>query len=116
MPGFDGTGPTGQGPMTGRCRGYCLLKLPGPSENMATGFIGKSGIPFIHSVPRHSCRDFYDDVAFERRSSSPYREVIKNASAQSAWTLHQSMLGIGFRLERIKNRIIQPDKTDFKHE
>ena len=24
MPGFDGTGPKGQGPMTGRGQGYCL--------------------------------------------------------------------------------------------
>lgn len=25
MPGFDGTGPNGQGPMTGGARGYCAL-------------------------------------------------------------------------------------------
>lgn len=28
MPGFDGTGPLGQGPMTGRGMGYCVLKTP----------------------------------------------------------------------------------------
>jgi len=28
LPGFDGTGPTGQGPMTGRCMGFCVLKVP----------------------------------------------------------------------------------------
>lgn len=27
MPGFDGTGPRGQGPMTGRGMGYCIVKL-----------------------------------------------------------------------------------------
>jgi len=27
MPGFDGTGPLGQGPMTGKGMGYCVLKL-----------------------------------------------------------------------------------------
>ena len=27
MPGFDGTGPKGQGPMTGRGMGYCVIKL-----------------------------------------------------------------------------------------
>jgi len=27
MPGFDGTGPFGQGPMTGRGMGYCVLKI-----------------------------------------------------------------------------------------
>jgi len=27
MPGFDGTGPAGQGPMTGKSRGYCAVPL-----------------------------------------------------------------------------------------
>lgn len=27
MPGFDGTGPRGQGPFTGRGMGYCVIKL-----------------------------------------------------------------------------------------
>lgn len=29
MPGFDGTGPIGQGPMTGGGRGYCAVNLSG---------------------------------------------------------------------------------------
>ena len=28
MPGFDGAGPTGLGPMTGGARGYCAIPLP----------------------------------------------------------------------------------------
>ena len=28
MPGYDGRGPLGTGPMTGRGKGYCVLKLP----------------------------------------------------------------------------------------
>ena len=28
MPGFDGTGPRGEGPMTGRGMGYCAIRLP----------------------------------------------------------------------------------------
>ena len=27
MPGFDGTGPLGQGPLTGTGRGYCVVPL-----------------------------------------------------------------------------------------
>jgi len=27
MPGFDGTGPHGMGPMTGRGMGYCVISL-----------------------------------------------------------------------------------------
>lgn len=29
-PGFDGTGPCGQGPMTGRASGYCMMKVDPP--------------------------------------------------------------------------------------
>jgi len=29
MPGFDGTGPRGLGPMTGGGRGFCAIPLPG---------------------------------------------------------------------------------------
>lgn len=29
MPGFDGTGPRGQGPLTGGGRGYCAVSLSG---------------------------------------------------------------------------------------
>jgi hypothetical protein len=27
MPGFDGTGPNGKGPMTGKGRGYCVVQI-----------------------------------------------------------------------------------------
>ena len=30
MPGFDGTGPMGMGPMTGGGRGYCAVPVNGP--------------------------------------------------------------------------------------
>lgn len=32
MPGYDGTGPLGYGPMTGRGRGYCVIELPENGE------------------------------------------------------------------------------------
>lgn len=30
MPGFDGSGPRGQGPMSGKGRGYCVVPLKKP--------------------------------------------------------------------------------------
>ena len=30
MPGFDGTGPQGKGPLSGRGEGYCAIRLPDP--------------------------------------------------------------------------------------
>ena len=43
MPGFDGTGPMGQGPMTGGGRGFCAV--PG---GYAPGFfgLGRGGLPW----------------------------------------------------------------------
>lgn len=45
MPGFDGTGPKGSGPMTGGARGYCVLKVPESPEEPMTGLAGKDGVP-----------------------------------------------------------------------
>ena len=41
MPGFDGTGPRGMGPMTGGGRGFCAVPLPaaGPS------YMGRAAYP-----------------------------------------------------------------------
>jgi len=33
MPGFDGTGPNGAGPMTGGARGLCATQIPGTGRN-----------------------------------------------------------------------------------
>ena len=34
MPGFDGTGPRGMGPMTGGGRGYCAVPLSIPETEL----------------------------------------------------------------------------------
>jgi hypothetical protein len=45
MPGFDGTGPLGLGPMTGRGMGYCVMPLPQPKRGrIQYGFAGISGM------------------------------------------------------------------------
>jgi len=44
MPRFDGTGPQGQGPMTGRGEGYCALPLP-ESGQAPYGYAGLQGTP-----------------------------------------------------------------------
>jgi hypothetical protein len=45
MPGYDGTGPRGRGPMTGKGRGFCLLKISGGPNEPMSGFAGRSGLP-----------------------------------------------------------------------
>jgi len=46
MPGFDGTGPRGEGPMTGGARGYCAVRLPNGPNDVAGGYAGAAGRPF----------------------------------------------------------------------
>jgi len=45
MPGFDGTGPRGQGAMTGGGRGYCAVELnsTGVRPMSGCGFYGRGG-------------------------------------------------------------------------
>jgi hypothetical protein len=46
MPVFDGTGPRGQGPLTGRGEGYCAIRLPDPrSGQVPYGYAGRAGVP-----------------------------------------------------------------------
>jgi len=46
MPGFDGTGPRGMGPMTGRGEGYCAFTIPAPGTGeSAYGYAGLLGPP-----------------------------------------------------------------------
>jgi hypothetical protein len=45
MPGFDGTGPRGMGPMTGGGRGYCAVSLNSAGRRPLgrRGFYGRGG-------------------------------------------------------------------------
>ena len=50
MPGYDGTGPAGAGPMTGRGLGYCILKNPEREDNSGIrGYMGLIGVPVGYS-------------------------------------------------------------------
>jgi hypothetical protein len=47
MPGFDGTGPRGMGPMTGGGRGFCAVPLPMAWPTyMGTGAYHSYGLPW----------------------------------------------------------------------
>ncbi len=45
MPGFDGTGPLGEGPMTGRGRGFCVLTSSKENLDQIKGIAGLKGVP-----------------------------------------------------------------------
>lgn len=50
MPGFDGTGPLGQGPMTGQGQGFCVLTVSEENPKKIRGFAGLQGAPVNHKV------------------------------------------------------------------
>lgn len=45
MPGFDGTGPQGRGPMTGQGMGFCVLKEFKDKPGQVEGLVGIQGMP-----------------------------------------------------------------------
>jgi hypothetical protein len=50
MPGFDGTGPLGQGPMTGRGRGFCVLTSSKENSGRVEGLAGLQGRPISKKI------------------------------------------------------------------
>jgi hypothetical protein len=50
MPDFDGTGPSGQGPMTGLCRGFCALRVSEENPGKVRGFAGLQGTAVNNKV------------------------------------------------------------------
>jgi hypothetical protein len=56
MPGFDGTGPMGQGPFTGRAMGYCALPVgqvaAGRSAAIPTAFVPRTA--YYYPMPAYA--------------------------------------------------------------
>lgn len=52
MPGFDGTGPQGRGPMTGMASGYCVLRESKDQSKHMQGYAGVQGTPVDIEFPR----------------------------------------------------------------
>ena len=50
MPGFDGTGPLGQGPMTGQGQGFCVLTSSEENPGQVKGLAGLQGRPVDRKV------------------------------------------------------------------
>ncbi len=51
MPGRDGTGPRGNGPMTGKHSGSCILSIPDNQDEPIRGFAGEAGWPVSFGKP-----------------------------------------------------------------
>ena len=53
MPGYDGTGPQGMGPMTGGARGYCNPGAAGYGRGLRRGFRAGGTLPAYPPVYPH---------------------------------------------------------------
>jgi len=72
MPGFDGTGPRGMGPMTGGGRGVCVLKMPaGPAEPV-TAIAGRAAVPVSMQLPPQA------ELAFLRGQARQVEAVLRS--------------------------------------
>ena len=99
MPRSDGNGPFGQGPMTGRCRGYCVLRSSKENPDQIDGFAGIGGKPVVKG-----------DFAIVELPASPSELDIKPEQAKA---LLQEQLQI---MERQKHQIEErPDKLETGH-
>ena len=75
MPGFDGTGPQGKGPLSGRGEGYCAIRLPDPrSGGQAYGYAGRAGLP-VRLGPRWGLR--FRRAVGSRRLRDPRRRFLR---------------------------------------
>lgn len=73
MPGYDGTGPDGAGPMTGRGKGYCVVELP---ENGKLPEIVSEVLSEMHE--RVSSDPSADDTAQLRIRISKMQSALRN--------------------------------------
>ena len=88
MPGFSGTGPLGQGPMTGRGRGYCTVPA-GNNPGMPYGIYGIGRSPVNASYP-------YQYSAYSGRSSG-YFGFFRGRGAGRAFPRGAGIRGRGRR-------------------
>jgi hypothetical protein len=70
LPGYDGTGPRGEGPMTGRGEGHCVLQLD-EAGRVTGGFAGIEGWPV---VPRQAVKWALWALARGRRKKTADRD------------------------------------------
>ena len=67
MPGYDGTGPSGKGPMSGQGRGFCVLQTSEDDPQQIQGFVGIDGQPVSNAPARSWFGRVFQWARFGRR-------------------------------------------------
>ena len=97
MPRFDGTGPAGEGPMTGRGLGFCILKSQKKGDNSGIwGYAGLDGAP----------------VSLSAREPAPDREprAVFKSNVMELDMLKRQIQALAERAEGIRERILELEK------
>ena len=79
MPGFDGTGPRGMGPMTGGGRGFCAILgygVPWGTPYYGAGPATSGTMPFAPQVTRDQ------ELAFLKTQAQAMREQLEQIEAR----------------------------------
>ena len=93
MPGFDGTGPNGQGPMTGRGMGNCAGFAPGFRRGFGRGF-GR-GRGFAWRARAMPIQQLQPEVITEKEEKQYLEEELE--------ALKQEMTVVENRLKELKS-------------
>ena len=93
MPGFDGTGPRGMGPMTGGGRGFC--------SPWGIGMAGRYGFPRRtgYAYPYYSTRPFFPDATPFAPQMSREQEI--DLLKSEAQALKRTLEGIDARIKEL---------------
>lgn len=111
MPGFDGSGPMGAGPMTGGGRGYCNPAAVGYGRPYGYG----RGMAYGRGFGRGYGRGYGLGRGFGRGYGwgyVPYPPVYGQGSADELTALKQQSEDIRGTLDAINNRINELQKAD----
>ena len=116
MPGGDGTGPSGQGPMTGRGLGYCVGYVApgftwgrGYGRGRGFGFRRWRRNPYVNPVnPYYATGYNYPD--YREGYFQPYGYGGTPSKEDEAATMHSALGEISDALSEIERRITELEK------
>jgi len=109
MPGFDGTGPNGMGPMTGGGRGFCASLPTGPTgsgvQSFKRGFFGRGGgrgrRNWFYATGLPGWQRAASGIPAFGRSGSPFG----GGSYGPVWTAQEEKEALKDQVEFLKNQL-----------